>query len=668
MPLGILLAAAWVEMLTPREIAVEISQSIDFLEADWRDAPERQRSIRAVYNHSWNLLAEREREVFQGLSVFRGGFTREAAQAVTGATLRELRALVSKSLVQHTPAPSAMLRTGGRYEVHELLRQYADEKLNQSPVTAEATRDRHAAYYAAALQQWYGDMRGPYQQAAFAEMDADIENVRAAWNWAVERGQVERLDQGIDGLVSFHMWRKRFPEVDALCHIAVQRLSEAETQPPADAADRPVLSAAEGPAQSRTEVRVEGLRVLSKILAWQSWLESIRGKTERIELLQNSLDLLERPELADVDTRPERAFVLTSMARAGFYPDYAQVRQVCQRSLALYETLDDRASTALALENWGYSAINYGMYGEAKQALEKSLAIRKELGDRLGMATVLLFLSWPTLVLGQFERAERYARESLAIRQELLGAPVAGLQAVGWAVAHRGRYDEARSLLEKSVAAFDAQGAHHWSVQSHAWLDLVEVHLGRYAQARERGQMCLAHFRKIGRRSWTVFVLAALGMAALGSGKPEEAWQLLRESATIHEEIAELHSQIWALPISGYAARGLGHLFQAQQRFCQTLQMAAESQDHVAFLYTLPGVALLLADRGERARAVELYALASRYPFVANSRWFEDVAGKHVAAAEALPPEVVVAAQERGRARDPWTTAEELLIELENGE
>lgn len=82
-------------------------------------------------------------------------------------------------------------------------------------------------------------------------------------------------------------------------------------------------------------------------------------------------------------------------------------------------------------------------------------------------------------------------------------------------------------------------------------------------------------------------------------------------------------------------------------------------------LFALPLVALLLADQGEQERAVELYALASRYPFVANSCWFEDVAGSHIAAVAAtLPPEVVAAAQDRGRVRDLEATVAELLVEL----
>jgi hypothetical protein len=82
-------------------------------------------------------------------------------------------------------------------------------------------------------------------------------------------------------------------------------------------------------------------------------------------------------------------------------------------------------------------------------------------------------------------------------------------------------------------------------------------------------------------------------------------------------------------------------------------------------MIALPAIALLLADQGENERAVEFYALASCYPVVANSRHFEDLAGRHIAAvAAALPPDAVAAAQERGRARDLWDTAAELLVEL----
>jgi predicted ATPase len=219
MPLGILLAAAWVELLTPTEIAAEINRSLDFLAGGWRDLPERQQSLRAVFNHSWGLLTAREQTVFQQLSIFRGGFTYEAAQAVIGASLPELRTLVNKSLLYR-------LETD-RYELHELLRQYGTEKLEEQ--TAEilktsavwAVHDRHSAYYCALLQTREAGLKGPEQQLAFAELQAEHENIWLAWNWAVEQGQVERLAKAMDCLGFFYDWRGRFREGEIAFQLAL---------------------------------------------------------------------------------------------------------------------------------------------------------------------------------------------------------------------------------------------------------------------------------------------------------------------------------------------------------------------------------------------------------------------------------------------------------------
>jgi predicted ATPase len=207
MPLALVLAAAWAEMLTPEEIAAEIGRSMELLETEVQDTPSRQRSIRAVFDHTWCQLTDRERQVFQGLSVFRGGFTREAAQAVTGATLRDLMSLVNKSLLTRDSA--------GRYDAHELLRQYGSDRLDRAPTRGGAVRDRHCAYFVSALQRWDADRISDREYAALAEMDVDIENVRSAWNWAVERGQVERLDHGLDALLWYYIVRARYQEGEA---------------------------------------------------------------------------------------------------------------------------------------------------------------------------------------------------------------------------------------------------------------------------------------------------------------------------------------------------------------------------------------------------------------------------------------------------------------------
>jgi hypothetical protein len=118
------------------------------------------------------------------------------------------------------------------------------------------------------------------------------------------------------------------------------------------------------------------------------------------------------------------------------------------------------------------------------------------------------------------------------------------------------------------------------------------------------------------------------------------------------------------LAVLGVVERGLGNPGQAKQHVLEALRISGDTGAFQPSQFALPAVALLLADGGEKERAVELYALASRYPFVANSRWFEDVFGRHIATiASDMSPDVVTAARERGRARDLEATLDELIAE-----
>lgn len=127
-------------------------------------------------------------------------------------------------------------------------------------------------------------------------------------------------------------------------------------------------------------------------------------------------------------------------------------------------------------------------------------------------------------------------------------------------------------------------------------------------------------------------------------------------------------TRLWlgnSLAILGVAARGMGDLQQAQEHIREALRVAGEVGAFWSLMLALPATALLLADAGDHERAVELYALASRYPFVADSRWFEDVFGRHIeAVAATLPPEVADGARERGRAQNLEETVRQLLSEF----
>ncbi len=640
MPLGILLAAAWMEMLSPAEIAMEIQKSLDFLETEWRDVPERQRSLRAVFDRSWNLLAEREREVFRQLSVFRGGFTRQAAEEVSGATLRELMGLMHKSFLQRTPA--------GRYEVHELLRQYASEKLAQSELEGTAAHDRHSSHYAAALERWAGDLKGPQQQAASSEMQAEGENLRLAWYWAVEQRRVERLEQAMEGLMEFYWLLGWYKEGEAAMRAAASTLAAAAQQPSADAAGR--------------------LWAAARALIWQSNFCRVLGRAAQASELQAQAQaLLDGPELAHQDTLFERALLLQTIGRTVLLSDYEQGGELLERALALYRELDDRWRAANVLEALGRASYHSGAAVEARQRFEEALALFRELGDQSGSGRVTAWLALVAVYQGRFEEAEHLARRALRRLGER-GNPTElnqGQAFLGYTLEGVGKFDEARTVLEECLGTWGDRGRPDWAAAVPAALSWVNLHLGRYPHARGHAQTGLALARESGPPYVLGDTLLALGSVALAEGAYAEASKALQQGADTLEQIGQKDGLSEAAAFLGCAARGLGQVRQAKLHLAKALRLGEESGSVPALLWALAMIALLLVDQGESERAVELYALAERYPFVANSRWFEHVAGRHIAAVGAgLPPDIAAAARERGRARVLQATVAELLVEL----
>jgi predicted ATPase len=641
MPLAILLAAAWMEILTPSEIVAGIRQSIDFLETDLVDVPARQHSMRAVFDHSWQLLTEREKVLFARLSVFRGGFTREAVREVTGTSLRDLMALVSKSLLHRA--------SRGRYEVHELLRAYAAEKLSQSLAASEVVRDRHCAYYTAALQRWRADFEGPRQQAALAEMDTEIENARHAWDWAVERAQVEQLDRAIVALWRFYMWRGRYQEGETVCRIAAEKL-----------ATRVFESA---------KASGDGLRVLAQVLSIRSNVNWMLGRTKLCsQLLRQSLALLERSGLDDPDTRLEKAYVLLEMGRVASDSDPVEATRLYEQSLTLFRALDDRWGTAAALYALGKVAQGLGAYAEARQFHEDSLTIRQALGDQRALADSLAGLGAIALYQGEFTEAEHLMRESIAIHQEIgnRAGIAGGLSSLGTTFIFLGKFAKAASVLQESATVYNELGSRPSLALSTITLGHAKAHSGEYEQARVQGEFGLNLSRKISYQRGIGHACWLLGYVALAEETYIEAEQLLQKSVATFRELGQREELGSVLGVLGMALCGLSQLSQARQHLQEALHTATQIRGLAQSISVLRGIALLLAERGDVERAVELYALVSRYPIVSNSRLSEDTVGRHIAAVAAgLPPEVVAVAQERGRTRDIEATVAELLAELE---
>ena len=217
LPLGLLLASSWVELYSLNEIAEQIEHNLDFLEVDWADMPARQRSLQATFEYSWNLLSEEEQRFFAALAVFIGSFSLHAVRGVAGVSERLLQSLVDKRLVNHTAA--------GRFQIHDLVHQFAIQHLEQNPGYTFEIHARHSHFYLEALEDWGKDLKSACQREALEAMDLDVENFRAAWRWAVETQNWQGIADGLEGMGWYADLRFRFQEGERACRTALECIS-----------------------------------------------------------------------------------------------------------------------------------------------------------------------------------------------------------------------------------------------------------------------------------------------------------------------------------------------------------------------------------------------------------------------------------------------------------
>jgi predicted ATPase/DNA-binding SARP family transcriptional activator len=644
-PLAILLAAGWMGTLSPAEILQEIeNRSLDFLEADWQDVSERQRSMRVVFDGSFKLLSPSEQDIFAELSVFRGGFTLSTAQAVTGVSLHELRALVDKCLVQRGSA--------GRYYLHELLRQYGEEILNRSPNLDEIAHDRHCAYFVAALASWWKDHQGSRQFTAIKELAVELENALAAWDWMAERIQVERMRQAVFGLLNGLLLiygELLGTEVGRhLCQQAAEKLAPLVLPAPAAFAD--------------------GARLLASLWINRPSL-NFQFLDQEYTFLQRSEILLDQLAAAGQDTRLEQAMLLK---RRGVLSSQAgqmeEVSKLFGKSLNLFRELGDDYRAGQVLIIWGFTCALLGSQRKGFDMLKESIAIEQRLGDRISMSKSLSNLRetiW-LMMQGSFDEQERLVREYLSSCLEtgnsrLIASAKGELGAI---LIRQGKFAEAYPVLVESFAALDQLGAVAESYFYGLYLSEAQIHLGQVEQAYARCQAILPFYRKNDQFVMMGYNLILLGWAALGLEKYTEARQYLEEAALIEPEL-RYNDRALCLASLCYAERRLGRPAQAVSYFFKAVKIGMEKQMAPVFYLVLPAAALILIDQGKIERALEVYALAMRFSYVDNSRWFAAVAWREIAArAGSLSGEVIATVQARGRARDLMATAEELLSEF----
>ncbi|NOH02647.1 MAG: tetratricopeptide repeat protein [Chloroflexi bacterium] len=375
LPLGIEIAASWIRSMSVEAIRDEIQKSLDFLASSRRDVPERQRSLRAVFESSWARLNDTEQKTFAAFSVFRGGFTREAAEAVAG----KFDSLLDKSLVS---------RNGERFELHEVTRQFAEEKLS----ARKKVRNTHAAYFA----KWAGERAQWNERMSFAQMTREFENVRAAWMWASEQKDVASLS----GLVHF---TKRYFDIQG-------RYREGY-----DLMERALVRFGEAGGVGSLPTDDQG-RVIAKLILYRALFLADMGKPDEVvPTLEECLAYFR-----GVGDKTQIMACLNALGIASRFLGLEDKGEGYFRGqLEMARELGNRHEEATALNNISTALTTLGKNAESEQVLRECLALRREMNDEAGISSTLINLAVTLFNQERYEEEKPLLQEAIEISRRI---------------------------------------------------------------------------------------------------------------------------------------------------------------------------------------------------------------------------------------------------------
>ncbi|MBC7871520.1 MAG: hypothetical protein H7Y09_11830, partial [Chitinophagaceae bacterium] len=580
MPLGIELAATWIQVLSCAEIAVEIQKGLDFLATSMRNVPERHRSLRAVFEYSWAGLTEQEQHSLRHLSVFMGGFRHEAAQAVAGASLHTLRVLVSKSLLRRNPFRH------GRYEIHELLRQYAEGKL--TPEERAESLMRHASYYGDYLYRLGSVLKSADEPQALDEFQNELDNIRHTWRYAATHRLIDVLTKSLDALEIFYSMRVRYEESEEMFRKAIETLN-ADSPDPA-----------------------ERLLLARLLAAYVTNIDAMGRRTQADHLAEKSLALL-REFKGQVAT----AFPLLLLAPFKNIPGRKdpQALELVNEALSIYETAQDKWGTALALYMLGGIEHNHVNYDVAREHLERGFALMSEVGQPGGMAFILGMLAESAFTLGQYEVVRDYLQQALPL-WEAVDNRVMVTMTQAWLGRYEDSYDNAdrAATLKNALKIYEEMGDRRrmvWTVYNLGWDSYFD---GDYEDSlifQEKAQRIFHEMQDIEGESWSMILRASI---ELRLEHYTDARDYAHQSLKLLEAIHFPWGVSGAHYVLGGIALALGDFVEARQYFTQAIHEAYDVQSIMQTLRHLSGLAALLLREEEPDQAAIIAFFLVEHP------------------------------------------------------
>jgi predicted ATPase len=432
-PLAIELAAARVGTLSLEHISERLEGSLDLLSGGARTAVSRQRTLRGTLDWSHELLSEPERKVFRRLSVFAGGWTLEASEAVgSGEEIEKtevvdlLSGLVEKSLVVAEPTEQG----GVRYRLLEPVRQYALEKLEQSG-EAEHIKSSHAGYFLALVEEAEPWLSGPRGAEWFERLEEELDNIRVALSWARAHGEAELSLRLAGALGGFWYWGGYYGEARGLLEAAL---------------------AQEG--RTSTLARAKALAATSSVAWAQSDLGRAKGTAEEGLRLSKEAGI-EADRTAFFRGGTYRAVFLNLLAASiGEERDHERTAKLAEESLRLNRQTGDVQGSAWSLLNLAMASEDSGDYEQAEGFYTEGLRLARESESAYDRFLLLFSWGWTLLLQGDHQRATELTEEALELARErgrgFMGMLPRALDNLGWAALLGGEPQRPRPSSKKT--------------------------------------------------------------------------------------------------------------------------------------------------------------------------------------------------------------------------
>ncbi len=619
MPLGLELAASWLRALPCPEIADEIERNLDLLSTTVRNVPERHRSVRVIFEQTWNQLTKEERNVLSALSIFRGGCTRDAATKVVGTSLPLIMQLVDKSLLQRTAK--------GRYQMHELFRQYAFEHLHSSPEIQQQLLDEFSDYFTTYLHGCQTDLEGGRQQQALQSIVADIDNIRLAWETAVNRGNLAALKRSAESLCIFTDMHGSYLDGITMFQHAIDALTEQMTtidlDPPGHVAGEHVAGEHGARGNNVMESNVEERDVplptlLATLQVMQGYLLARAADWSKgIPLVEQGM-----ARLGD-DSNIDKGTLARGLMRLCYVPRWqgnivAHSENLREECISVANVVDDRWCIASCLQILGNTLHWSGEGDKAIEYLKECLRLFKELDDVYRIHRPYLNLGVIANDRGNYEEARRYFAEGIRLSHAsnsvvdkgfILAMSIEPHVALGDIdAALEAGYESIRIVRELGLVRLEKDRGNMLAeaLRANGQLDEAEeLHMIALQQAQDIGQenIIADTYRRLSRIAW----------ARLDYVKAEE---YLIESIALSRKNA---NNLW----TAFSLRFLGLVLveedsnreeAASAHFHEALELALELKLASVAMDSFRGLGILLARGGQHERALEFLTFVEGHP------------------------------------------------------